>query len=143
MHQALILVIPFLLSCAAAASPPPPLLPDAPTVLETHAAVVDAPPPQPPVTVDDPTRVERDASAVFRAMHGDFLRCFGRAQRRAFVTVDVLVGPQGEVRSVETFPSGQPLTTCIARRVARATFPPPRDGGTARVRVPFAFDFDR
>jgi hypothetical protein len=130
-----------LLSCAS------PQAPRAPPIVETHAAMLVVPPPDTPARAPEPdlhARVERDAGDVFRSMHGDLLRCFARAPpgAHAFVTIDVLVGSDGEVRDVAT--TGGALvggaTTCIARRVAKASFPPPRGGGTARIRVPLEFE---
>jgi hypothetical protein len=92
--------------------------------------------------IDHHAQAERDAATVFRAMNHDLLRCFARPASHAFVEVDVLVGPQGDVRDVEATGgalAGRTAMACLTRRIARATFPPPRGGGTARVRVPFAF----
>ncbi len=103
-----------------------------------------------PPSVDHHARAERDAAEVFRAMHADLLACFTRApvllpDATAHVVVDVLVGPDGSVRDVTTAPGARAsvaATRCIERRIARATFAPPRGGGTSRVRVPFAFSFE-
>jgi len=93
---------------------------------------------------------ERDAAAVFRTLHPDLVTCLGqsRAPRRgghAYVTAEVLVGPDGEVRGVSTTGAaqiGRRAMACVERRIARATFRAPRHGGTRRVSVPFAFDVD-
>jgi hypothetical protein len=127
----------------------------APPALATRAAIIapvrddPAPGSDVPITSAAPdlhARVEREAAAVFRAMHDDFLRCFARARPpdHAYLVLDVLVGPGGDVRDVETTGGARVggATACIARRVARASFPTPHGGGTSRIRVALAFGFE-
>lgn len=87
--------------------------------------------------------VEENAfNAVFRTMHDDIERCFARVNGNAFVMVEALVDARGHVRQVEVTGDGRaglPTRRCVERRVARALFPMPRGGGTARVRTSFVF----
>lgn len=93
---------------------------------------------------------EREAAAVFRAMHADVLACYAKRlathpHAHAAITVDVLVGRDGRPREVATTGGaalGPAALSCVERRVRRAEFAPARDGGTSRVRVPFAFHPD-
>jgi hypothetical protein len=88
-----------------------------------------------------------DADAVFAGMHDDLLACYRpRAARdpraHAFVTVDVVLNPDGTVRSVATTGGamlGDAGLACISRRVRRATFAPVWGGGTLHLSVPMSF----
>lgn len=102
-------------------------------------------------TEPDPRETaEREAAAVFRAMHADVLACYAKRlathpHAHAAITVDVLVGRDGRPREVATTGGaalGPAALSCVERRVRRAEFAPARDGGTSRVRVPFAFHPD-
>lgn len=90
--------------------------------------------------------VEANAvSAVFRAMHDDLERCFARVRGNAYLIVEAVVDGRGHVRRVETAGDAHadPSTRrCVERRVARAVFPPPRGGGTSRIRTSLALAID-
>jgi hypothetical protein len=81
---------------------------------------------------------------VFAGMHDDLLACY-RARlavdptAHAFLTIDMVLGPDGNVRTVETTGGarlGDKGLACIVRRVKAATFDPIPGGGTRRVQVP-------
>jgi hypothetical protein len=88
-----------------------------------------------------------NADAVFAAMHDDLVACYRPAAARdsrahAFVTVDVVLNPDGSVRSVATTGGamlGDAGLACISRRVKRATFAPVWGGGTLRLSIPMSF----
>jgi hypothetical protein len=129
----------------------------APPLRAPRSAPSPAPSPSPaaavanrPPDVDRHAQAEHDAADVFRAMHGDLLACITRApalprDATADVVVDVLVAPDGSVRDVATTGGarvGTGAIACMQRRIARASFAPPRGGGTSRIQVPFAFSFE-
>ena len=95
-------------------------------------------------------QAERDAAAVFRSMHADVLACYTKRlathpKAHAAITVEVLVGQDGRPRDVATTGGallGSAVLSCVTRKVMRTAFTPPRDGGSSRVRVPFAFHPD-
>jgi hypothetical protein len=88
-----------------------------------------------------------NADAVFAAMHDDLVACYRPGAARdphahAFITVDVVLNPDGTVRSVATTGGamlGDPGLACISRRVKRATFAPVWGGGTLHLSVPMSF----
>jgi len=153
-----------LLTACASAPPPPPQQATASTTTTTSAEHADgvATPACELVcegaevvhrateTPDYHRAAVEDANRVFDAMHGDLLACY-RARlavnrdAHGFITVDVVVDPDGSVRSVDTtsgaFLGGAPLgdtaTACVARRIKRATFAPVHGGGTLHLHVPF------
>lgn len=96
---------------------------------------------------DDDAQAERDAAEVFRSTHADLLWCVARGRVTPpdaviDVAIAVVVAPDGRVRSVTTKGGevvGSAALTCIARRLARATFSPPRGVGARTIHVPFAF----
>jgi hypothetical protein len=100
------------------------------------------------VIVPDPaSALERNAADVFRGMRDDLLRCFAHSgAARASIRVDVLVAPDGIVRSVaatnERTLHPSPMTACIERLVARATFAPTQTNAPSHVTVPFAFTLE-
>lgn len=58
-----------------------------------------------------------------------------------FITVDIIVDPDGKVRNVETTGGailGDATMSCLVQRVKRASFDPPHNGGTLRIHVPFS-----
>jgi hypothetical protein len=111
-------------------------------VLDCAAARVDL-----STSVDHHEAASSNADAVFAEMHGDLLACYrARAVRdpraHASITVDVVVNPDGSVRSVATTGGamlGDAGLACITRRVKRATFAPVWGGGTLHLQVPMSF----
>jgi hypothetical protein len=88
-----------------------------------------------------------NADQVFSAMRGDLLACY-RARvaespnAHAFLTVDVVVAPDGSVGAVETTGGallGDRTMRCITKRIERAAFAPVRGGGTLHIQVPLSF----
>ncbi len=86
-----------------------------------------------------------NANKVLEAMHPDLLACYTKRvavapNAHAFLTVDVVIGPDGKVRNVETTGGallGAATMSCLTDRIRKATFDPPHGGGTLRVHVPF------
>jgi hypothetical protein len=78
-------------------------------------------------------------------MEPDLLACYKarivvRPAAHGFITTDILIGPDGHVRGVETTGGallGRTTMKCITSRIERAAFDPPHGGGTLRVHVPF------
>ena len=100
---------------------------------------------QPAEPPDYHSRTVANADRVFEAMHDDLLACYkGRVavdpKAHGFITVDIVLGPDGHVRSVETT-GGALLGTramgCIVDRIKAATFEAVYGGGTRRIHVPF------
>lgn len=99
---------------------------------------------------DPREQAERAAAEVFRSMHADVLACYTKRlathpKAHAAITVEVLVGQDGRPRDVATTGGallGSAVLSCVTRKVMRSAFTPPRDGGSSRVRVPFAFHPD-
>lgn len=151
----------------AASAPPPPAEKKAEPAPAEAAASTPAPvseaPPDEPVMCDlvcehaqvvrrkedaaaDIAQATADADRVLQSMQGDLLACYKKRIRtkpdaHAFMTLDILVGPEGKVRDVETQGGallGDQTMSCIVNRVRRGTFPPPKGGGTIRIQVPFS-----
>ncbi len=87
-----------------------------------------------------------NANQVLDAMHTDLLACY-RARVRVMprsqgtLVLDILIGPDGKVRKIETS-GGESLGTakdCIVRRVQAGEFAPPHGGGTLKIQAPFTF----
>ena len=91
-------------------------------------------------------RATENANTVLEAMHDDLLACYKKRvavnpNAHGFITVDVIVGPDGGVRAVETTGGavlGEGTMGCIVQRIRRASFDPPHGGGTLRIHVPFS-----
>jgi hypothetical protein len=152
------LALPFLVACASQA--PPPTAPIAATTELTSAAVpVSAVAEDANALVREDTRIvtpradpdytaraEIDAEQVFASMHADLQACYAtrvreRSRAHAFMTMDVVVGPDGHVLDVATTGGallGDRTLRCMTDRVRSATFEAPRGGGTLHVRVPFS-----
>jgi hypothetical protein len=85
-----------------------------------------------------------NANQIFAAMHKDLLACYKSRvavspNAHAFMTIDVVINPDGSIRAVETTGGalmGDKGIQCVVNRVKRATFAPVRDGGTLRIHVP-------
>jgi hypothetical protein len=133
---------------AESASPPAPL-PDVTTEPQTfcdlvceQARVVARPADGP----DSFAQATENANKVLGAMQGDLLACYKKRiavnpKAHGFITVDILVGPDGHVRTVDTTGGailGDKTMSCIVDRIKTAVFAPPHAGGTLRVQVPFS-----
>jgi hypothetical protein len=87
-----------------------------------------------------------NANRVLDAMKDDLIACYKKRLRvnpnaHGFITVDILVGPDGSVRKVETTGGavlGDETMQCLVHRVEKATFQKPHGGGTLHIRVPFS-----
>jgi hypothetical protein len=88
-----------------------------------------------------------NADAAFASMHGDLLACY-RARvaespkAHASLVVDLVIAPDGSVRTVETTGGalfGDRTMRCITSRIRRAAFAPVRGGGTLHIQIPLAF----
>jgi hypothetical protein len=94
----------------------------------------------------DRTGSTESANRVLTAMQPDLLACYKKRvatspDAHAFMTLDIVVGPDGTVRDVETTGGallGKATIECLVNRVKQATFDPPRGGGTMRIQVPFS-----
>lgn len=88
-----------------------------------------------------------NADQVFASMHDDLLACYKarigeRPNAHAYLVVDLVLAPDGSVRSIETTGGalmGDRAMRCITQRIQRATFEPVLGGGTLHVQVPLAF----
>ena len=102
--------------------------------------------PRPADGPDHHALATRNANEVLEAMQPDLLACYAKRvavspKAHAFLTVDVIIGPDGAVRHVETTGGallGSATLGCLERRIRQATFAPPHGGGTLRIHVPFA-----
>ena len=96
--------------------------------------------------LDYSAQASANANNVLEAMHDDLLACYKKRvavnpNAHADITVDIVIGPDGQVRTVETSGGavlGEGTMGCIVKRIKRASFEAPRDGGTLRVHVPFS-----
>jgi hypothetical protein len=87
-----------------------------------------------------------NANTVLEGMHDDLLGCYKKRvavnpNAHGFITVDIIVDPDGKVRNVETTGGailGDKTMACLVQRVKRASFDPPHNGGTLRIHVPFS-----
>ena len=85
------------------------------------------------------------ANETLNAMHDDLLRCYearvkAYPKAHAFLTIDIVVGSEGHVQTVDTQGGallGEPTMRCIVDRIKRGEFAPPPRGGTMRFEVPF------
>lgn len=84
------------------------------------------------------------ANVTLNAMHDDLLACYTARVKvypkaHAFLTVDIVVGPQGHVQKVEVKGGallGDGAMACIVNRVEQGAFAAPPGGGTMRLQVP-------
>lgn len=99
---------------------------------------------------DDPdyhARATENANQVLGTMQSDLLACYKKRVRanpnaHGFITVDVIIGPDGRVLRVETTGGavlGEATMGCIVHRIEKGVFDPPHGGGTLRIQVPFGF----
>ena len=92
----------------------------------------------------DTTQAVEAANVTLNAMHADLLACYTARVKvypkaHAFLTVDIVVGPDGHVQRVEMKGGallGDGATACIVNRIERGAFAPPAGGGTMRIEVP-------
>lgn len=102
-----------------------------------------------PRSTDEPdyTAAATDnANQVLRSMHDDLLACYTtrlavNPRAHGFITVDILVAPDGKVRDVQTTGGavlGDKTMSCIVHRIKQATFAPPHGGGTLHIQAPFS-----
>jgi hypothetical protein len=102
--------------------------------------------PRPADAPDFHAKATEDANAVLDAMHDDLLACYKKRvavnpNAHAFITVDIVIAPDGRVRTVETTGGallGDGTMSCIANRIKRGAFAAPHGGGTLRIHVPFS-----
>jgi hypothetical protein len=88
-----------------------------------------------------------NADAVFASMHDDLLSCYKARvaqypKAHASLVVDVVVAPDGSVRTVETTGGalfGDRTVRCITQRIQRGAFAPVRGGGTLHIQIPLGF----
>jgi hypothetical protein len=159
MKPSLAIVLALLTACASTPPPRPAPSPSGPTTTSAEAPTSENVSrcevvcegarivPQAGETPDYHARAVANADRVFAAMHGDLLACYKARvavdpKAHGFITVDVVIGPDGAVRSVETTggaPLGEKAMGCIVERIRAATFEPMPGGGTRRIQVPFAF----
>ena len=101
---------------------------------------------RPQVDTDYRAREGLNAEKVMNALEPQLLACYQRRvavypQAHAFMTIDVVVAPDGHVQKVETTGGallGDATLECITKTIQRASFEPPHNGGTMRFQVPFA-----
>jgi len=158
MHRAVF--IPFVLLCACqtpaksrepvtpatttmAESAPSSVSPDACVLVCGNAAAARLDVPKLEYHVDE----AENADSVFASMHGDLLACYKarvaeRPNAHASLVVDLVVAPDGSVRTVDTTGGaifGDRTMRCIASRIQRASFAPVRGGGTIHIQIPLKF----
>ena len=91
------------------------------------------------------TRAVEKANATLNAMHDDLLACYttrikSRPKAHGFLTIDIVIGPEGSVQGVETEGGallGDAAMSCITERIRQGKFEPPHGGGTMHLQVPF------
>jgi hypothetical protein len=91
-------------------------------------------------------RATEDANRVLAAMGPDLLACYQKRvtvdpRAHGFITVDIIVGPDGRVIDVETTGGailGKGTMDCMRRRIEKGVFEPPHGGGTLRIQAPFS-----
>lgn len=79
-------------------------------------------------------------------MHDDLLACYKKRvavnpNAHGFITVDIVIDPDGRVRTVDTTGGaalGDGTMSCIVQRIKGASFERPHGGGTLRIHVPFS-----
>jgi hypothetical protein len=149
----------FILGCASTAPPPKAVSTTELTnaITRTHATttsttttsaelVRDDVIVRPSLEPDYAARAEVNAERVFASIHPDLLACYEarvRADPRAhaFMTFDLVVGPDGQVDDVQTTGGallGERAMRCLIARVRRVAFEPPHGGGTLHLRVPLS-----
>ncbi len=87
-----------------------------------------------------------NADEVLGAIQPDLLACYKKRvavnpKAHGFITVDILIDPNGKVEQVETTGGavlGEGTMACLVNRIKAATFAPVHGGGTQHIRVPFS-----
>lgn len=100
---------------------------------------------KPAVLVDYSVQALANANAVLESKQPAMLACYKKRvavapNAHAFITVDVVIGPDGHVQSVETTGGallGDQTMACIVDQIKQATFDKPHNGGTLHISVPF------
>jgi len=90
------------------------------------------------------TQAAEKADQTLVAMHEDLLACYeervkNSPKAHAFLTIDIVVGPEGRVQAVETQGGallGNKAMACIVNRIKEGEFAAPHNGGTMRLEVP-------
>ena len=157
MSSTLQLLLPAFLACAACSGAPP----ATPVETKTTSNVEVTTAPQVPCdlvceqaqivsrvadTPDYNARATANANQVLGEMHGDLLACYktrvaANPDAHGFLTIDILIGPDGHVQLVETTGGailGPVTMSCLTNRIQRGVFEPPHGGGTLRIHVPFS-----
>lgn len=147
-----------LLASLACGGAPPPVTP-APTTAPASAEVTAEP--QVPCDIvceqaqivarsedskDYNAKATANANQVLDAMHPDLLACYktriaANPDAHGFLTIDIVIGPDGHVLRVETTGGavlGPTTMSCLTKRIERGVFDPPHGGGTLTVHVPFS-----
>ena len=102
--------------------------------------------PRPADGPDHHAAATEDANRVLSSMHDELLACYARRVKaaptaHAFLTVDIVIGPDGKVRDVVTTGGallGQEAMRCLEQTFRKGTFAAPHGGGTLRIQVPFS-----
>jgi hypothetical protein len=146
--------------CAATTSPRPPVA-TASSATSTTNGEVAAPEPvvecdlvceraqilsHPAESPDYNAQAVANANQVLEAIHGDLLACYKKRvavnpKAHGFITVDIILEPDGHVGRVETTGGavlGEGTMNCIVNRIKRASFEAVHGGGTQRIHVPFS-----
>jgi hypothetical protein len=98
---------------------------------------------------DDPdyhAMATENANQVLTSIHPRMLACYTKRiavnpAAHGFITIDIVVGPDGHVITVETTGGailGPATMSCMTHEIERAVFAPPHGGGTLRIHVPFS-----
>jgi hypothetical protein len=93
---------------------------------------------------DYTTQAVETANVTLNAMHDDLLACYvarvkAYPKAHAFLTIDIVVAPDGHAQKVEVKGGallGDGAMACIVNRVERGAFAAPPGGGTMRLEVP-------
>lgn len=146
--------------CATATPPPMPAIAAAPSTTTTNGEIARADAVvecdlvceraqilrHPAESPDYNAAAVANADEVLGTIHGDLLACYKKRvavnpKAHGFITVDILIDPDGKVEDVETTGGavlGEGTMTCLADRIKRASFAPVHGGGTQHIRVPFS-----
>lgn len=100
-------------------------------------------------STDDPdyhAQATNNANDVIGKMTPDLLACYKKRvavnpAAHGFITVDIVIGPDGKVTKVETTGGavlGEATLNCMVQRIKQGSFAPPHGGGTLRISVPFS-----
>jgi hypothetical protein len=101
---------------------------------------------KPAAEADYSVKALANANAILESMHPAMLACYKKRvavspNAHAFITVDIVIGPDGKVAAVETTGGallGEGTMSCIVDQIRQATFDKPHNGGTLRIHVPFS-----